>query len=185
MTTAAGSSNPIIDRAIRAARLDETAYEEVARDSEATTQALLVVVAAGILGGIGGLRGGAGPLVAGIIFAPAAWALGSALAYFVGSRVFSVKGVTWIEVARALGFAQAPGVFNVLGIIPILGGLVGLAVGIWTLITGVIALRTALRITTSQAIITAVLSWVVAAVVIGVVLGTIFGAALGVAALAS
>src|SRR5687768_11916050 len=121
MTMAADGTNPVVTRAIRAARLEDAVYEEVARDPEATTQALLVVIAAAILGGIGSITEGVGPLIGALIFAPAVWALGSALAFFVGTRLYNIQGLTWLEVARALGFAQAPGVFNVFGIIPILG----------------------------------------------------------------
>lgn len=185
MTMAAGNTNEVADRAVRAARLDDAVYEEVARDPEATTQAFLVILAAAILGGVGSVTAGVGPLIGMLIFAPAAWVIGSALAHFVGTRLFNAQGVTWIEVARALGFAQAPGVFNVLGIIPILGALIGLAVAIWTIVTGVFALRAALRLTTQQAVITLLLSWVIAAVLLGVVLGTIFGAGLGLARMGS
>lgn len=185
MTMAAASTNPIVERAIRAARLEDAVYDEVARDPDATTQALLVVIAAAILSGIGSITSGVGTLIGGLMFAPLAWIIGSFLAYFVGTRVFKVQGVTWLEVARALGFAQGPGVFHVLGIIPILGGLISLAVSIWTLVTGVVALRAALRLTTQQAVITLLLSWVLAAIIVAVVLGTLLGAGIGVATLAS
>jgi hypothetical protein len=111
------------------------------------------------------------------------WALGSALAFFVGTRLFNIQGLTWLEVARALGFAQAPGVFNVFGIIPILGGLIGLAVAIWTIVTGVVAMRAALRVTTGQAVITLLVSWILAAIIIGIPVAVIFGAAMGFGAM--
>jgi hypothetical protein len=168
---AADGTNPIVTRAIRAARLEDAVYEEVARDPEATTQALLLVIATAILGGIGSITAGVGALIVALIFAPAFWALGSVVAFFVGTRLFNVQGVTWLEVARALGFAQAPRVLNVFGIIPILGGLISLAVGIWTIVTGVIALRAALRVTTGQAVITLLLS----ALAIGIVVGAPIG----------
>src|SRR5688572_20820686 len=82
MTMAADGTNPIVARAIRAARLEDAVYEEVARDPEATTQALLVVIATAILGAIGSITEGVGPLIGALIFAPAVWALGSALAFF-------------------------------------------------------------------------------------------------------
>jgi hypothetical protein len=183
MTMAASNSNPIVERAIRAARLEDAVYDEVARDPDATTQSLLVVIAAAILSGIGSLDSGVGSLISGLMFAPLAWVIGSFLAHFVGTRVFNVQGVTWIEVARALGFAQGPGVFHVLGIIPVLGVLISIAVSIWTLVTGVVALRAALRVTTQQAVITLLLSWVLAAIIVGAVLGALLGVGMGVASL--
>ena len=185
MTMAADGTNPVVTRAIRAARLEDAVYEEVARDPEATTQALLVVIAAAILGGIGSITAGVGDLIGALIFAPAVWALGSALAFFVGTRLYNLQGLTWLEVARPLGFAQAPGVFNIFGIIPVLGALIGLAVAIWTIVTGVIALRAALRVTTGQAVITLLLSWILAAIVVGVLVGIVFGAGMGFGSMSS
>jgi hypothetical protein len=48
-------------------------------------------------------------------------------------------------------------VLNILAFVPILGGIVGFAAGIWALVAGVIALRQALDITTGQAVITAII----------------------------
>ena len=81
---------------------------------------------------------------------------------------------TWGELLRTLGFAQSPRILLVLGIIPVLGRLVVLVVGIWTLVTGVVAIRQALDITTGKAIVTAVVS-LIAIIVVTAVLGTIFG----------
>jgi len=41
-------------------------------------------------------------------------------------------------------------------------------VSIWTLVTGIIAIRQALDFSTGKAVITAVLSWIVVAVVVAV-----------------
>lgn len=178
MSMAASNANPVVDRAIRAARLEDAVYEEVARDQDATVQALLIVVATAILGGIGSLGAGGSALLAALIFAPLAWVLSSALAYFVGTRFVGASAqVDWLEVARALGFASAPGVFRFLGIIPVLGGLLLLAVGIWQLVAAVVALRASLQVTTGQAVVTMLLSmviaWVVAALLLGALLGPV------------
>jgi hypothetical protein len=62
---------------------------------------------------------------------------------------------------RTIGFAQTPGVLHVLGIIPVLGGIVRFGVAIWVLIAGIIAIRQALDVSTGKAILTAVLGWLV------------------------
>lgn len=176
MSMAASSANPIVDRAIRAARLEDGVYEEVARDQDATVQALMIVVATAILGGIGSLGSGGSALVGALIFAPLAWLLSSALAYFVATRFVGASAqIEWLEVARALGFANAPGVFRFLGIIPVLGGLLLLAVSIWQLVAAVVALRASLQVTTGQAVVTMLLSMVIAWLVLALVLGAIFG----------
>jgi Flp pilus assembly protein protease CpaA len=47
----------------------------------------------------------------------------------------------------------------VLGIIPVVGGVVRFVVTLWILIAGVIAIRQALDVSTEKAILTAVLGW--------------------------
>jgi hypothetical protein len=182
MTLAAGSSNPIVDRAIRAARLDPAVYTEVARDPAATSQALMIVLGVAVLGGIGGLRGGVGPLVISLVFGPLLWVAASWVAHFVGTRFFNVQGVTWIEVARATGFAQVPSALSVLAILPVVGPLVSLAVFVWSLATGVFALRGSLGLEMGPAIITLIVSWVIMGAVIGLIVATLVGLMFGVGA---
>jgi hypothetical protein len=50
-------------------------------------------------------------------------------------------------------------VLHVLGIIPVLGGIIRFGVAIWVLIAGIIAIRQALDVSTGKAILTAVLGW--------------------------
>ena len=74
---------------------------------------------------------------------------------------------TWGELLRTIGFAQTPGVLQVLGIIPVLGGLIRFAVAIWVLIAGIIAIRQALDVGTGKAILTAALGWLVIVLPLG------------------
>ena len=150
----------IIDRMIRAARLEPQLYEEVEHDQSATGQALLVVVLGAIAAGIGALSGGIGGLIVGIIAALVGWAVYAFIAYWVGTNIF--KGphtsATWGELLRTLGFANSPRVLLVLTVIPIVGIFVGLAVFVWILVATVIAIRHALDFDTGRAIATAVVS---------------------------
>ncbi len=153
----------IIDRMIRAARLEPQVYEEVEHDQSATGQALLVVVLGAIAAGIGALSGGIGGLIVGVILALVGWAAYAFVAYWVGTNFF--KGpkteATWGQLLRTLGFASSPRVLLVLGIIPVVGLFIWIAVFIWTLVTTVIAIRQALDFDTGKAIATAVVSWLV------------------------
>jgi len=163
----------LIDRMIRAAKLDVSLYEEVEVDPAATNQALLVVVVASVCSGIGsGVRSllvGLGPvtftirLVGGVVFALVGWLIWSFITYFIGTKLF--KGpqtkATYGELLRCIGFSDSPGVLAILGFIPLLGGLISLAVGIWTLIAMVIAVRQALDFTTGRAILTCIVGWLV------------------------
>jgi hypothetical protein len=79
---------------------------------------------------------------------------------------------TWGEVMRTVGFANSPGVLRILSFIPVLGGLIGLLVAIWTIVTTVVAVRQSLDITTGKAIIVSIIGGVVAFIVIAII-GTI------------
>lgn len=156
-TPLAGRS--IVDRMKGAALLDIATYEEVEADTTATAQAAGVVAIVAVCTAIGswGPAGGRG-VIGGLISAFAAWLLWSAVTYVIGDKLLGGTA-TWGELLRTLGFAQAPGVFFILGIIPFLGWLVWVAVGVWLLVTGIIAIRQALDFTTGRAIGTALLGW--------------------------
>src|ERR1700730_12746455 len=116
------SSSSIVNRMMRAARLEVPLYEEVEADLTATNQALLVValvaVASGIGAGIAGASSGRllGALVGGVLSGLLGWAVWSYVVYFVGTRFFGGTA-TYGELLRTLGFADSPGVLLILGFI--------------------------------------------------------------------
>lgn len=173
----------IVERAIGAAQLDVATYEEVEADRSATGQAAVVVAVTAIASAIGGSGHGTAGIIGGLVSAFLGWAITAGLAYFVGTRFFGGTA-DWGELLRTLGFAQAPRVLNVLGIIPVLGPLVMLAVWIWVLATQVVAIRQALDVDTGKAILTAIISMLIvwAAILIPMLL---FGAIIAGAALAT
>ena len=182
----AASSSSITDRMIRAAKLDVSAYEEVEADTNATTQAITVVViaavASGIAAAIGSVMLPAGVprpnpimgLIGGLLMALIGWAVWSGTIYLVGTKMMGGTA-TYGEVLRTIGFAQSPGILNILGFIPVVGGLIGLAVGIWTIVTGFIATRQALDIDNGKTIGTIVIA-LIAYIIVLAVLGGIFAA---------
>jgi hypothetical protein len=70
---------------------------------------------------------------------------------------------------RTIGFAQTPGVLHVLGIMPVLGGIIRFGVAMWVLIAGIIAIRQALDVSTGKAILTAGLGWLIIIVPLAIV----------------
>jgi hypothetical protein len=166
----------IVDRMRGAAMFDVPTYEEVEHDTSATGQAAVVVVLAALASGIGNVfRGGPG-VFGGIVTSLLGWVIWSGITYLVGTRLF--KGTaTWGELARTLGFAQAPGLLMVLAIIPVLGALVKFVIWLWLLGTGIVAIRQALDIDTGKAVMTAVVGWLAMVVVSWVLMG-LFGAAI-------
>lgn len=162
----------ITGRMIRAARLEEAVYEEVEHDQNATRQAAIVVVGTSIAAGIGsGLAIGLGGLIIIPIVSVFAWALYAYITYFIGTRIFAgpETEADWGQLARTLGFASAPRALMVIGVVPALAALVGIVVGIWVLVTTVVALRAALDFTTGRAIGTAIVGWFIQGIVLVVV----------------
>jgi hypothetical protein len=161
----------VIDRIVRAIRLDWTVFREIAKDQNATSQAAIIVVVVSFLAALGGAgsllvaRVGAGSalvgffvnwLVGGILIGWVGWAI---LTYFVGTLLF--KGETDIaEMLRVLGYASAPRLLGLLGFIPCVGWLFPLAGWILSLIAGIIAVREAMEFETGHAIITVLASGV-------------------------
>ncbi len=172
MATAYGSRS-ITDRMMGAAMLDINTYEEVEHDTSATGQAAGVVAIVAVASAIGAAGGGIGAIIGGVIAAVLGWLLWAGITYLIGDKLFGGTA-TWGELLRTIGFAQAPGVLYVLAIIPLLGWLVRLVVGIWILIAGIIAIRQALDFSTGKAVLTAVLGWL-ALIIPMLILASMFG----------
>lgn len=146
-----------------AALLNVHVYEEVEADASATGQAAGVVALVAAAQAIGASGAGGSGIIFGIIAAVAGWLLWAGITYLIGDKMLGGTA-TWGELLRTIGFAQAPGVLYVLGIVPFLGGLVRLVVSIWILIAGIIAIRQALDFGTGKAVLTAVLGWLAVAI---------------------
>lgn len=156
-------SRSIVDRMRGAALLDVDTYEDVEADTTATGQAAVVVGIVAIAQGIGAINLGARAIIGMMIAAFLGWLIWALITYLIGDKLLGGTA-TWGELLRTLGFAQSPGVLYVLGIVPVLGGLVRFAVAVWVLIAGIIALRQALDFGTGKAILTAILGWLAIAI---------------------
>lgn len=162
--------NLFADRMLRAARLDVKLYEEVERDPATLSQAVGVVVLASVAFGIG-TGAGLGGLVLGTVFSLLGWYLWAYITYFIGTRLLPEPqtSANHGELLRTIGFANAPGLIAVLGIVP---GLRGLALGvaqIWMLVAGVVAIRSAFDYrSTLRAVGVVVVGWLVRAVLLAV-----------------
>ncbi|HEX6306951.1 MAG TPA: YIP1 family protein [Longimicrobiales bacterium] len=157
-------------RMMGAAKLDISVYEEVEADTTATGQAAGVVAIVALCSAIGGIGGGASGALSGLISSLVGWALWAGITYVIGDKLLGGTA-TWGELLRTLGFAQSPGVLFLLGGVPLVGGLIRVAVGLWILVTGVIAIRQALDFGTGRAIATALLG-----VIPYILLAVLFGA---------
>jgi hypothetical protein len=107
-------------------------------------------------------------LLVGVISALVVWAVFSFVAYFIGSKLFSADA-TWEEVMRTLGYAYTPMVVGIVGIIPIIGWLITLIAGLWTLYLCFIAIRSALDVDTGKTVLTILLS-IIPAIIISAII---------------
>lgn len=152
------------ERLLGALRLDASVFEEVEHDPEALGQAAGVVALAAVANAVGGaVHGGSAGLLAGVIGAFIGWALGTAVVWAIGVKLFGHTS-DYPELLRTLGFASAPEVLLVLGVIPIgaLWVLLRLAVTVLLIVAYVVAVRQALDVSTGRAVfvcVLAVLAW--------------------------
>jgi hypothetical protein len=158
------------ERMMGAAKLHLPTYEEVEADQTATGQAVAVVVLSSVATGIGSARmEGVDGMVGGAAGALIGWAFWAWLTYFIGTKILPTPQThaNWGELARVLGFAQSPGLLRILGVVPVLGPLVFLITGIWTLVAVVIAVRQALDYSsTLRAVAVCILGWIVQGILI-------------------
>lgn len=158
----------LVSRMVGAAQLNESVYEDIERDVDATGQAAIVVAIVAVAAAIGSIRdAGVIGLILGFIGAFVAWIVWAAITYWVGKTIFKTPNtsVTLGEMLRTLGFAQSPGVLRVLGFIPVVGPLISLIAGIWMLIAGIVAIRAAMDFSTGRAIGTAIVGWIIVVVI--------------------
>jgi hypothetical protein len=170
----------MIDRIIRAVRLDPTLYREVADDEQYTNEAFMIVVIVSLFSAVGAAIGAAmgdgRPLV--MFFTSLfstillGWFLWAVVAYYVGTALEGKSSI--MEMARTLGYANAPGLLGVFAFIPCVGPLVAFAGVVLSLAAGVIAIRESMEFDTTKAVVTAILGFIVfivARIVIAIVMG--------------
>jgi len=166
--TVEGSGNGgLMDRVVRAVKLDSTLYKEVSADETKTTEAMIVVAIAAAIGGLGLAIGPGnfrfGSWLLSIILAPTlGLAIGTGILWLIG-KLFSGKA-QFMEMFRPLGYAYAP---SALAIIPWIGSLVG---WVWSLVCAVIAVRESEEVSTGSAaaivLIPAVVGFILAVILI-------------------
>jgi hypothetical protein len=169
----------LVDRMLRAAKLDESLYEEVEKDQTAMPQAMAVVVIASVAGGVGSLgAAGLSGLFLGLVASLVGWFVWALLTYFIGTRLLPEPQTKADlgELLRTIGFSSSPGVIRVLGFIPFLGGIILFAASIWMLVAMVVAVRQALDYqSTGRAVGVCLIGWIVQVVLYGLLFSIVGG----------
>jgi len=151
-----------VDRVVGAARLDAKVYEEIEADPSAMGQAMAVVAAAALAAGVGSIGGGATGAVAAVVGGIVGWFLWAVVTWLIGTRLLPEPGTSADlgQMLRTIGFSAAPGLLNVLGIIPFIGVLVSFVAAVWQLVAMVVAVRQALDYrSTGRAVLVCVIGW--------------------------
>jgi hypothetical protein len=160
--------------------LSARAYEEVEADRGATLQAAGVVLLSGVAAGLGA-RGFGARTPSDIVFfagvALLAWILWAVLTCQIGALILpaSQTHVDVGQLLRTLGFASAPGMLRVVGVVPGLTVTVFIVTSVWMLLATILAVRQALDYTsTGRAVAVCALGWTLA-IAFAVVVGVFFG----------
>jgi Yip1 domain len=172
----------LVERMIRAARLDPELYREVVRDWYANGQAFLVVLIAFACTLIG-----MGPAALLLLLSP--FHLISMTVMSIGNWLFWVfiaqlVGMRWggrsdfEQLMRPVGFAHAPGVLRVLTLVTPLALPVSLIVFLWTAVAEILAVREAMQFPLGKALGLVLMTTLVILVIdaaIGYVTGRVTG----------
>jgi hypothetical protein len=141
-------------RVTGAALLNARTYEDVEADRSATPQAVAVVLLSSLSAGVGALgplNAHPGALVGISLLAFAVWFLWSLLTLQIGTRILPAARThaDLGELLRVTGFASAPGILRVAGVIPgSTAAVFGLTM-VWMLMAMIIGVRQALDYTST------------------------------------
>jgi MFS family permease len=170
----------MFDRVMRAVRLDATLFREVADNEQYTNEAFIIVLIVSFFSASGAAVSAAmadgQPLLA--FFSNLlstillGWLLWAVIAYYVGTALEGKSSI--VEMARTLGYANAPGLLGLFAFIPCVGRLAALAGVLLSLAAGVIAIRESMEFDTTKAVVTAVLGFIVF-IIVRVVIGFVMG----------
>ncbi len=110
-------------------------------------------------------------LVSSVITSLLSWYVTSWLLIFVGNRMSRQLGdrTTSEQMRRLVGWGYAPQLASFLAPIPVIGGLLAFLGGIWALVTGVMAVRTAFNVSIGRAVAIELLAFLVYLVAIVIV----------------
>ena len=166
----------MLNRMLGAARLSVDTFEDVERDGSATIQAIIVVIIVAIATGVGQLLSGEAnifeALVFGVIRGVLSWVVWALVALLVGTTILKSEHTEadWGQVARGTGFAQTPGILNILSFIPFVGWAILAIALVWQWAGMVIALRQSLDYTSTWRAFFVILISVIPVIIINALL---------------
>jgi len=143
----------MLGRMLGAALLRPNTFEEVEDDSGATAQAVVVVIMVAVFTGIGVALGGYASLFDAVMFggfrAVVGWVIWAFVTLVVGTVFLKVPDTDtdWGQMARVTGFAQTPGLLNILTFIYVAELYIWAATFLWQFAAMMVGVRQALDYT--------------------------------------
>lgn len=162
-----------LQRVVRAMSFDVKFFQELRTNTALTQEALYIVIAVAVASAIGGLWGGLFSMLLAAVMVVVGYYIWTYVALWVGQKFYSVNADVG-QVQRAFGYAYAPQLLSILGIIPCIGWLAAFVGSIWSLVLGVFAIRESMQLDTTKAIVVTIVGWLIIFVVT-LILGAIFG----------
>lgn len=180
MVTPALTRSTFLARLRGALALRVAIYEEVEADSRANPQAVAVVLLSSLAAGLGA-RGFGASSPADVAFfslvALMAWVAWAWVVFEIGARILPAPHtrVDLGELLRTTGFATAPGLLRIVGVLPGTTIPAFALTAVWMLAAMIIAVRQALDFTnTRRAVAVCAVGWGLA-ITFAVVFGLLFG----------
>jgi hypothetical protein len=167
-TATAVKRSSFVHRVVGALLLDAATYEELEADPHATSQAAIVVLLSSAAAAFAASGFGAQGFAAVMLFpvvALMAWVAWSVVMYQVGVRLLPDLNTHADigELLRTIGFATAPGLLRVFGVLPGWTTPVLAITAVWMLAAMIVAVRQALDYrSTRRAVAVCLLGWLFA-----------------------
>lgn len=157
-------TNSIWSNVLKASCFDSDFYEKVKQDESLSGESQLIILLSSAAAGAGMLiYGGIMPAIMVMVMHYLGWYAAMFLIYLIGGKLFKdplVPETTYSQFCRTLGYASAPGIARVLGVIPGIGLLIIKIMFIWILIAMIVATKQALGYKSQvRTIIVCFLAW--------------------------
>lgn len=163
------------DRIIGALTFRQGVYDDVENDASFTQTAWIIVAVAQFLNQLGAYRSNIIGAIVGTVVAVLLFYLMVTIVAWVGRQVFHAS-VTNDELVRALGLASIWNIVGILGLLPGIGPLIALVVGILAFVASLLAAKACLDLEWVQTIVTLVIAFIVyfvAFAIVGIILAAI------------
>lgn len=147
------------ERLAAALRLDLRLYDEVSTNRSANGQCVAIVLLAGLFNGFSLVpRLGSLGIPAGLVVGLVGWFLWAAVVFFAARLLGNRPDGR--SLLRTLGFADAPGLFLIAGLLPTIGAALRVLVVCWLMAATVQAVRAVFRVSRGRAVVIALAAFV-------------------------